>query len=84
LHSDELADVEAFRPAADLWVGQVHKHPGDNDSRLHLGLGEATVVDIEIRWPSGSVEKLAKTPADQLIYVTEGSGITRAQKFAQR
>jgi hypothetical protein len=55
-----------------------------NDSRLHFGLGEATVVDIEIRWPSGSVEKLAKTPADQLIYVTEGSGITRTQKFAQR
>jgi hypothetical protein len=52
-----------------------------NDSRLHFGLGPAATVDIEIRWPLGLVEKLARVAADQLIYVTEGSGITRAQKF---
>jgi hypothetical protein len=28
---DELADVDAFRRAADLWVAQVRKHPGDAD-----------------------------------------------------
>ncbi len=52
-----------------------------NDSRLHFGLGPATTVDIEVRWPLGQVEKLAQISADQLIHITEGSGITRSQKF---
>lgn len=52
-----------------------------NDSRLHFGLGAATTVDIEIRWPLGLVEKLARVAADQLIFVKEGSGITGTQKF---
>jgi hypothetical protein len=52
-----------------------------NDSRLHFGLGPATAADLEIRWPSGQVEKLAGVAANRLIYVTEGSGITRTQSF---
>jgi len=52
-----------------------------SDSRLHFGLGAVTKVDMEIRWPMGQVEKLTGVAADQLIYVTEGSGITRAEKF---
>jgi hypothetical protein len=52
-----------------------------NDSRLHFGLGAAETVDLEIRWPLGAVEKLASVAADQLIHVTEGSAITRTQKF---
>ncbi len=53
-----------------------------NDSRLHFGLGPAAVADVEIRWPLGRVEKLAKVAADQLILVKEGSGISRAERFA--
>jgi hypothetical protein len=53
-----------------------------NDSRLHFGLGAATVADVEIRWPLGQVEKLANVPADRLIHVTEGRGIQRSQKFS--
>lgn len=52
-----------------------------NDSRLHFGLGPATAVDLEIRWPLGQIEKLNQVAANQLIYVTEGSGITRTQRF---
>lgn len=52
-----------------------------NDSRLHFGLGAAATVDVEIRWPLGLVEKLARVAADQLIFVKEGSGITGTQKF---
>ncbi|MEO7142810.1 MAG: CRTAC1 family protein [Bryobacteraceae bacterium] len=52
-----------------------------NDSRLHFGLGAAAVVDLEIRWPLGQIEKLSQVAADRLIHVTEGSGITRAEKF---
>jgi hypothetical protein len=53
-----------------------------NDSRLHFGLGPVAVVDIDIRWPLGQMESLKQVAAGQLIYVTEGSGITRTQKFA--
>src|SRR6266478_3964103 len=52
-----------------------------NDSRLHFGLGAAATADIEIRWPLGQIEKLSQVAADSLIHVTEGSGITRTQKF---
>ena len=52
-----------------------------NDSRLHFGLGASTAADIEIRWPAGQVEKLAGVQADQLVYVTEGRGITRTERF---
>ena len=52
-----------------------------NDRRLHFGLGSVDTVDIEIRWPLGRVEKLSAVRAGQLIHVTEGSGITRAQQF---
>jgi hypothetical protein len=53
-----------------------------NDSRLHFGLGSANVADIEIRWPLGRVERLTKVTADQLIWVKEGSGISRTERFA--
>jgi len=53
-----------------------------NDSRLHFGLGPAVAADIEIRWPLGRIERLEKVGADQLIWVKEGAGITRAERFA--
>jgi hypothetical protein len=45
-----------------------------HDPRLHFGLGDATRVDsIEIRWPSGTVDKLVGLPADRTVSVKEGS-----------
>jgi hypothetical protein len=55
-----------------------------NDSRLHFGLGTASIAEVEIRWPLGQVERLKSVAADQLIHVTEGSGITRLQRFGKR
>ncbi|MFZ0595127.1 MAG: CRTAC1 family protein, partial [Bryobacteraceae bacterium] len=52
-----------------------------NDNRLHFGLGAATTVDAEVRWPSGQVERFERVRSDQLISVREGSGITRVQRF---
>jgi enediyne biosynthesis protein E4 len=52
-----------------------------DDSRLHFGLGSATTVDAEVRWPLGQVERFAGIRSDQLIFVREGSGITRMQRF---
>jgi enediyne biosynthesis protein E4 len=52
-----------------------------NDSRLHFGLGAITTVDAEVKWPSGQVELFTAIEADRLIFVREGSGITRMQRF---
>jgi len=49
-----------------------------SDFRLHFGLGSATKVDqLEIRWPSGLVEKLKDVPANQILTVKEGIGIVK-------
>lgn len=49
-----------------------------SDLRLHFGLGSATVVDlIEVTWPTTrKVERFTHIPADQILTVREGSGIT--------
>jgi len=52
-----------------------------NDRRLHYGLGKATSADLEIRWPTGKLEKVANVGADQLVVVREGSGIIRTDRF---
>jgi hypothetical protein len=52
-----------------------------NDSRLHFGLGPVTSVDIEVRWPLGTVEKFAGVAADRVVFIKEGSGIVRTEEF---
>ncbi len=43
-----------------------------NDRRLHFGLGgETQVEDVEIRWPSGEVQRLEAPAMDRLHVVTE-------------
>src|SRR6202453_5273901 len=46
-----------------------------NDLRVHFGLGVATHIDyVEVRWPSGLVERFESVPADGIRTLTEGSG----------
>jgi hypothetical protein len=52
---------------------------------LTFGLAKHVQADsIEIRWPSGQVEKLANVAAGQTITVTEGKGITASRKYGTR
>ena len=47
-----------------------------SDPRLHFGLGTARRVDsVEIRWPSGGVDRLKALDADMNYRVREGAGI---------
>jgi hypothetical protein len=49
-----------------------------HDPREILGLGSATKIDfVEIRWPSGKVDKLTNPPLNTYIKVVEGSGIKK-------
>ncbi len=52
-----------------------------NDSRLHFGLGTADFADLEIRWPNGGVEKIPRVAANRLIFVKEGAGIVKEDRF---
>src|SRR5437016_4026730 len=53
-----------------------------NDLRVHFGLGSATKVDrLEIRWPSGRVEKLQNLAADQFYSILEGEGMVPASRI---
>jgi enediyne biosynthesis protein E4 len=52
-----------------------------SDRRLHFGLGPAEAADLEIRWPNGNLEKIAKVAADRLVIVREGAGIVSSVPF---
>jgi hypothetical protein len=46
-----------------------------NDLRVHFGLGKATRIDaVEVRWPSGAIEKLGNLAPDRFYAVLEGAG----------
>lgn len=38
-----------------------------NDPRLHFGLGSATSVDLEVRWPNGKTERRTGIPANREV-----------------
>src|SRR6266567_3706734 len=51
---------------------------------LTFGLAHNEKADtIEIRWPSGQIDRLSNVPAAQTITVTEGKGITTSRKFGK-
>jgi hypothetical protein len=52
------------------------------DFRLHFGLGDAKKADrIEVRWPSGAVERIGDVAANQWIRLREGQGIVKSSRF---
>ena len=47
----------------------------NNDMRVHFGLGPATKIDwIEVRWPSGLLERFDNLAVDTIHTLKEGSG----------
>ncbi len=75
-----LVTTGALRQVEEVRSGG--SYASQSDFRLHFGLGSATKVDqIEIRWPSGAVEKLSNVAAGQSIRVREGDGIVKATAF---
>ncbi len=49
-----------------------------HDPREVLGLRSSTIVDsVEIRWPSGVVDKLSRLPVNTYLKVVEGRGVVK-------
>jgi hypothetical protein len=56
-----------------------------NELVLTFGLGQLTKADaVEIRWPSGLVERLSNVNAGQTVVVTEGKGVTGSRAFGSK
>jgi hypothetical protein len=47
----------------------------NSDMRVHFGLGKADKIDwVEVRWPSGLIERFSDLAVDQVHTLKEGSG----------
>jgi len=55
---------------------------GQNDLRVHFGLGPAMLADrLEVRWPSGAIDVMEGLGANQILTVSEGAGVTSGGPF---
>lgn len=51
-------------------------YPSHSDMRLHFGLGQSDMADlVEIRWPSGFVERFENVRGNRFLTATEGMGL---------
>jgi len=56
-----------------------------SDPRVLFGLGDVERVDaLEVRWPSGEVDRVADVPIDRYVTLTEGRGLTSAGEDAEK
>jgi hypothetical protein len=46
------------------------------DLRVHFGVKKAPTVDLEIHWPSGTVDRIAGVKANQAVTIVEGKGLS--------
>ena len=47
----------------------------NSDMRVHFGLGTSTEIEyLEVRWPSGLVERFPHPAVDSILTVKEGTG----------
>jgi hypothetical protein len=61
-------------------VSTAGSYLSSSDKRAHFGLGAVTAAkSIEIRWPSGIVQRLENVRADQILKVDEPVGKPQAQ-----
>jgi hypothetical protein len=62
--------------------GQTHRtmvrsgssYLSQSDLRPNFGLGAATTATVEIRWPSGAVDRIEHVAADRIYVAREGAG----------
>jgi hypothetical protein len=52
-----------------------------NDPRLHFGLGAENTASLEIHWPSGTSETIARVEANHLVLIREGAGVVKTEHW---
>ena len=72
--SGDLTQVDEVR-SGDSYISQ-------SDLRLHFGLEKRTKIDlIEVRWPSGTVDKITNINANKILTIKEGQGLISQKDF---
>jgi hypothetical protein len=75
---DGIGAKITVKAGARLFVDEVRSgssYISSSDMRVHFGLGAATKVDsVQVRWPSGLVEKFDGLTVDAIHTLKEGSG----------
>ena len=75
---DAIGARITMKAGSRLFVNEVRSgssYDSNSDMRVHFGLGSATKLDsVEIRWPSGLVEKFDDLAVDAFHTLKEGSG----------
>lgn len=75
-----VAKVGASTQVGEIKAGS--SYLGQNDTRVHFGLGTAPRADrLEVRWPGGRSETFQQVQAGAIITIVEGEGIARRVAF---
>jgi hypothetical protein len=83
---DGIGTTVRLRIGKDTQNQMLHSggYLSQNELVLTFGMGTATRADnIDIEWPSGQIDHLTNTNADQTIIVEEGRGITSTKAFTR-
>jgi hypothetical protein len=59
-------------------------YASSSDQRVHFGIGDNSNVDeVEIHWPSGTIEKVSLPAVDVIYTIAEGKGVTGRMRSRQ-
>ncbi|HKR15634.1 MAG TPA: ASPIC/UnbV domain-containing protein, partial [Pyrinomonadaceae bacterium] len=74
--SGDLNQIDEVR-SGDSYISQ-------SDLRLHFGLEQRAKVDlIQVRWPSGAVDKITNVGANRIVTIKEGQGKIAEKEFVR-
>jgi hypothetical protein len=74
--SGDLTQIDEVR-SGDSYISQ-------SDLRLHFGLEKRNKVDlIEVRWPSGVVDKITGADVNKIVTIKEGQGKVEEKDFVR-
>jgi len=72
--SGDLTQIDEVRSGAS--------YISHNDLRLHFGFEKRTRIDlIEVRWPSGVVDRIIGKGVNEILTIKEGQGLVEEKDF---
>jgi len=75
--SGDLSQIDEVR-SGDSYISQ-------SDQRLHFGLEQRTKVDlIQVRWPSGTIDKVTNAGVNRIVTIKEGQGKIAEKEFVKK
>jgi hypothetical protein len=75
--SENLSQIDEVRSGGS--------YLSQSDLRVHFGLGKRTKTDlVEVRWPSGVIDKATSLNANKILTIKEGKGVVEERDFNKR